>query len=556
MRLASRVLVALALGSVSSAALAQIIPPSEQPGRERLRFEQQPPALARQAGPTITLPSATAPAGAASTFVSIRSVHVVGSTVYTEAQLAPLYQDLIGQSVSLQAVYDLARKITAKYGGDGYVLSRAIVPPQSLDPKRADITIQVVEGYVDTVEWPKTLSRYRDFFTSYAAKITSERPANIRTIERYLLLAGDLPGLKFSTSLRASPNQPGASTLVVAVTEKLVDAMGRIDSQGSKARGPYEFLGSLTANNWLGDHDAFTLTYAGAFPLTELQYLEGNYRQVLNTEGLTAFVDVNHSWGRPGTAPLEALKYLTYGTQAYGGLSYPVIRSRERNLTFSALGFFSDDNAYTLGALFNRDRLRGVRIKVDGDFADGFGGTDQLNVTFSQGIDGLGSTANGDPLASRAAGRVDFTKLEGTFIHTQPLVGNFSLQLSAYGQYAFTPLLSPEQCGYGGALFGRAFDPSIVTGDSCVEASGELRYDLPITGVWVTRAQLYGFADWGDLFTRDAAAGTPAHTEAASAGGGLRLGLKQNLNADVFLARSVEGPQEDRRVFLTLTARY
>jgi hemolysin activation/secretion protein len=483
-------------------------------------------------------------------------VHIVGSTVYGEAQLASLYQDLIGQSVSLQAVYELARKITAKYGADGYVLSRAIVPPQNLNPKRADITIQIVEGYVDAVEWPEALSRYRDFFTSYAANITSERPANIHTIERYLLLAGDLPGLKFSTSLRPSPTQPGASTLVVAVTEKPIGAMARIDSEGSKARGPYEFLGSLTANNLLGEHDAFTLTYAGAFPLSELQYLEGNYRQVLSSEGLAAFFDVNHSWGRPGTALLEALQYRTDGTQAYAGLSYPFIRSRERNLTFSGLAFLSDDDAYMLGAPFNRDRLRGVRIKADGDIADSFGGTDQLNVTFSQGIVGLGSTANGNPLASRAAGRVDFTKLEATFSHTQPLFANFSFQLTGYGQYGFTPLLSPEQCGYGGALFGRAFDPSVVTGDSCLEASGELRYDLPITDPWLTRAQLYGFADWGDLFTRDAAAGTPARVDAASAGAGVRFGLKENLNADVFVAKGVEGPQEDRRVFFVLTARY
>ena len=410
----SGVLAAVALFIVSSAAVGQVIPPSEQPGRERERFEQAPPVLARHAGPTISLPSTTAPAGAASTFLSIRSVHVVGSTIYDETQLAPLYQELIGERVSLQAAYELARKITAKYGGDGYVLSRAIVPPQNLDPKRADISIQVVEGYVDTVEWPKALSRYRDFFTSYAAKITSERPANIHTIERYLLLAGDLPGLKFSTSLRASPTHLGASTLVVAVTEKPVDAMARVDSQGSTARGPYEFLGSLTANNWLGAHDALTLTYAGALPLNELQYLEGNYRQVVNSEGLAVFFDVNHSWGRPGTAALEALQYRTAGTQAYGGLSYPLIRSRERNLTFSGLAFLSDDDAFTLGAPFSRDRLRGVRVKADGDLADGFGGTDQWNVTFSQGIDGLGSTANGDPLASRAAGRVDFTKVEAT----------------------------------------------------------------------------------------------------------------------------------------------
>jgi hemolysin activation/secretion protein len=546
----------LTLGGFSTAAFAQVIPPSEQPGRERLRFEQQAPISARQSGLTISLPSAAAPAGAATTVVTIRSVRVVGATVYDEAQFAPLYHDLIGQRTSLQSVYELARKITVKYGGDGYVLSRAIVPPQSLDPKRANITIQVIEGSVDKVEWPAAVSRYRNFFTDYAAKITAERPTNIHTIERYLLLASDLPGLNFSTSLRASTTQPGASTLVVAIEEKPVDAMARADNLGSTARGPYEFLGSLTANNWLGEHDAFTVTYAGALPLRELQYLEGNYRQVLNSEGLVAFFDVNHSWGRPGTAPLEALQYLTYGTQVYGGLSYPVVRSRERNLTFSALGFFSNDEAETLGAPFNRDRLRGIRLKADGDLVDGLGGFDRLNITLSQGVQGLGSTANGDPLASRAAGRVDFTKLEATFTHIQPLFGNLSIQLAGYGQYGLTPLLSPEQCGYGGAQFGRAFDPSVVTGDSCVEASGELRYDLPIGGAWLTRPQLYGFGDWGDLFTRDAAVGTPARTEAASTGAGFRFGLKDNFTADAFVAKSIEGPHEDRRVFFVLTARY
>ena len=41
---------------------------------------------------------------------------------------APLYADLIGHDISLAAVYDIAQRITAKYGADGYVLSRAVVP--------------------------------------------------------------------------------------------------------------------------------------------------------------------------------------------------------------------------------------------------------------------------------------------------------------------------------------------------------------------------------------------------------------------------------------------
>ena len=41
----------------------------------------------------------------------------------TTAWACQLYADLIGAEVSLAAVYDLARRITAKYGAAGYVLS-------------------------------------------------------------------------------------------------------------------------------------------------------------------------------------------------------------------------------------------------------------------------------------------------------------------------------------------------------------------------------------------------------------------------------------------------
>ena len=127
--------------------------------------------------------------------------------------------------VPLTAVYDLARRITAKYGAAGYVLSRAVVPPQNFGRHGAVIRIQVVEGYVDQVVWPvERLARYRDFFSDYTARIVADRPANIRTLERYLLLANDLPGLKFSTTLKPSATNPNASTLIVEVKEKPFDA--------------------------------------------------------------------------------------------------------------------------------------------------------------------------------------------------------------------------------------------------------------------------------------------------------------------------------------------
>ena len=214
---------------------------------------------------------------------------------------------------------------------------------------------------------------------------------------------------------------------------------------------------------------------AGAFKTRELQYYAAGYRQVLTGEGLTYFANASYGFGRPGTEELEILEYQTRSFYAETGLSYPVIRSRERNLNVTGLWFASNDR----GIFFDlpdeppstHDRMRGVRVRVDADFADRVGGINQLYVVFSQGIAGSAPPQNGQYLASRANGRVDFTKIELTLSRLQPLpLPAFSALVAAYGQYAMTPLLVSELCGYGGRLFGRAFDPSQFVSDSCLRS--------------------------------------------------------------------------------------
>jgi hemolysin activation/secretion protein len=272
---------------------------------------------------------------------------------------------------------------------------------------------------------------------------------------------------------------------------------------------------------------------------------------VLTSEGLTAFVTGSYSWGRPGTPALEVLEYKTRSTIVEAGLSYPLVRARERNLTLTALGFLSDNHSD-----INEDRLRGLRGKVDADFADNLAGINQLNVTFSQGIDGLGSTENGNPLASRAAGRVDFSKVEGSASRLQPLFAGFSALVAAYGQYAFTSLLVPEQCGYGGRFLGRAFDPSELIGDHCWQASAELRYDLPAALLPLSQTQLYGFTDYGKVYNIAPVLGTPLAIDGASAGAGIRLAWQNYLSADLSAAKAIEGPRDDWRFFFMVAARY
>jgi hemolysin activation/secretion protein len=558
-----RVFAVLAILLLPVTAIAQVIPPSAAPGRERERFVDPPAPRAQPGGDTISLPSTVAPAGAEGITLTISRVVITGATVYSDADIAPLYADMIGHEVTLASVYDLARRITAKYGAGGYVLSRAVVPPQNFGRHGATVRIQVVEGYVDQVIWPvEKLTRYRDFFTDYSARITADRPANIRTLERYLLLANDLPGLKFTTTLKPSPTHPNASILIVEVKEKMIDTIARIDNRGSRARGPWQYLGSVTANNIAGSHESFNVTYAGTFQLEELQYVQANYRQVLNSEGLTFFANASYGFGRPGLPVDPALNYSTRSQVIETGLSYPVIRSREKNLTLTGLGFLTNDEGF--GPFPTRDRLRGFRLKADADWADSFLGINQVNVTFSQGVHALGATANANPndpdpplpTPSTKAGRTDFNKIEATVNRLQPLPWNFSFFVAGYGQYAFTPLLVSEECSYGGRFFGRAFDPSQMLGDRCWAALGELRYDIATPWKQVTRLQLYAFADHGEVFTILPDTGTPARQSGTSAGGGVRFAWEDIYTADLSVAKAIEGPRDDWRAFIILGAKY
>jgi hemolysin activation/secretion protein len=552
-------LLAAMLADAGVSAFAQI-PGGILPGRERQQIlDQRVAPRAVPGGRAISLPSTEAPPGAADITLVIRGIQVVGSTVYTPDQLAPIWQDLINRRVSLNAVYDLAKRITSKYGADGYVLSRAIVPPQELSPGGAVIRIQVVEGYVSRVVWPREkLARYRDFFTDYSAKIVADRPANIRTLERYLLLANDLPGLKFTTTLEASKTEQGASVLIVEVTEKRYEFNARADNRGTEARGPYQFLLAQTFNNLSGTHESFTVAYAGVQDIEELQFIAGNYRHVVNSEGLTGFVNATYSWGRPGGALLQSLDYRTRTTTLEMGMFKPIIRSRERNLTLTGMTFLTESYSFinlTDPGTFQVDRLRGIRARVDADAADRFNGINQMSFTVSQGFPGFGATVNGNPLATRFFGKVDFTKLELSASRLQPLFGQVSALISAYGQWAADPLLASEQCGYGGRVFGRAYDPSELLGDHCWMASAELRYDLASKLPKVPDAQFYAYSDVGQVFTIIPAVGT-AETTAASAGGGVRLKWQNFVLLDLSAAKAIEGPRDDWRFFFITSVRY
>ena len=135
---------------------------------------------------------------------------------------------------------------------------------------------------------------------------------------------------------------------------------------------------------------------------------------------------------------------------------------------------------------------------------------------------------------------------------------NNSQKFHASGQKSPHTLLSSEEFSVGGRRFGRAYDPSEISGNQGAAGALELQYDSPYKPAPMRRIQVYGYYDigavWGAGFTRNSM---------ASAGGGLRLGLPFDINANIEFAwpltRAItpgESDQRSPRVFFNILARF
>jgi hemolysin activation/secretion protein len=214
------------------------------------------------------------------------------------------------------------------------------------------------------------------------------------------------------------------------------------------------------------------------------------------------------------------------------------------------------------------DRIRSIRVGINYDFADEFQGINQALIEYSFGIDGLGSSIYNSDLKSRLDGKPDYKKLNAQLSRHQelgyftPLLKQFSLNTALMGQYSGGGLLSSEECGIGGAQFGRAYDYSELLGDSCIAGSIELAYSLNITSIPFKYAQFYSFYDGGVVTNINALTLNDSKSKSLmSTGVGFRFGLTDHLTGsiegDFPLTRVVANQgNKDPRVFATLSVRF
>ena len=418
----------------------------------------------------------------------------------------------------------------------------------------------MVEGFVDKIyiENDRPNSDRRHLIERFAQKINAMRPLNTKTLERYMLLISDLPGVTARAIIRPSPSTFGAADLVVKVTNKVWEGSFTSDNRGNKFIGPYQEQLTLTENSLAGLEERTTVRGINSIPTSQLHFFDVQHEEQLDAEGTKLILLYSNAYTHPGDS-LKPLDLEGTSDDYAVTLSHPFIRSRAQNFTGRLTFDARDTENDALGDRISNDRVRALRLGGTYDTGDKWGGVDLADLSVSQGLPWLDAT-DGPTTSSPNAIR-DFTKENLNLSRIQTLPYGFSLLTAGEGQYSPHPLYTSEQLALGGVGFGQAYDSGELSGDSGIAGRVELRYGRPVGWKYFDSYQLYGYYDIGTVWLDDASPGVDDQLSLASAGVGVRTNLTPNLygylEVGFPLTRDVASEDnKDPRLFFSVTGRF
>lgn len=483
---------------------------------------------------------------------------IKGATVYRNKQFFHLYKNFLGKQISLHHVYQIADAITKKYRNAGYILTKAIVPPQEIN--NGVVRLDIMEGFIDKVRVKGRLEGPKKLMNAYRKRLLKSRPLHAKDLERYLLLIDDLPGVFVKSVLTPSENQPGASELTLILDNKPFTAHAGIDNRGTKFNGPLQIFAGAAENSLLGFYETIGVQGVATSNPEELYFFNIFYEAPVSNEGTTFRLSAAFSQSKPGSS-LEVFNVEGESHTFSFSFNHPFIRSRGENLRGQFGYTHRNTETDILGSLDSEDRLRIIKLGMVYDYADRFRGINLINFNISQGLNILDATESGSLNLTRSQGKSDFTKISGKLQRLQQLAPSWMLLGSASWQYAFEKLLASEEFGVGGVSFGRAFDPSEITGDQGLALGLELQRAFDVKMKFLRSLQAYAFFDYGSVWNRISTPTGEKQQELASTGVGARFNLTKHLSGYVEFAKplerdvSAEG-NRDPRVFFSLSATY
>ena len=564
---------------------AQSVPPVSVQPPTREEIERVTPRETAPRAPRLTVEGGVERAPCALAGEQFRDIRFTVRDVQFEdlrglpaEALRPAYAEYVGTEQPVAVICEIRDRAATILRNAGYVAA-VEVPEQRI--AEGNVRFQVLMAKLVGIRVRGDAGRAERTIANYLERLTEQEVFNRYVAERYLLLAGDLPGYDVRLALRSANAGRGEVIGDVAVLRSSSEIDFNVQNFGSRDLGRWGGLlrGQFYGLTGLGDRTTIALFSTAEFEEQQTVQLGHDFR--IGSEGLALSGQLTYSWAEPDiddpAFDVEA-RTLIATTEA----SFPFLRSQATTLR-GALGLDLVNQKVRVNDIpLTRDRLRMAYLRLDLQGADpdsllglnGFSAAEPrwraaASVQLRRGLDILGASegCRGDFVACVAAGTPP-SRLEGdptptlvrgeAFLEFRPSpVIAFAAGVRA--QKSDDPLLSFEEFSAGNYTAGRGYDPGTLLGDSGVGVQLEARF-----GTILQRqpnrpsVQPYVFFDAASVDNEDVFA-FDGNNNLSSIGGGVRS-LFKGVTLDAALAVPLEraGLQTRRgdvRFLLSLTTR-
>lgn len=480
--------------------------------------------------------------------VMVKDFTIDGQDIFSEDTLKALLADKKGKELSFRDIQDGADRITHYFRQKGYIVAKTYIPPQ-------DVTAGIVHYHVEVgrFDTPSITNKtnIRDSAIRKQAQAVKEGEYVTRDkLERAVWLVSDMAGADARVALSRGRN-PGTVKLDMTV-EPYVGKHGLVsaDNYGSRAMGYNEY--SLDYDFWNparnGDHLMASISTTGRHMFN----WGTNYITPLAKDGLKLTVGYNVFSYDMGD---EWAMYKGVGTSRVTslGLDYAIRRSRRHNL-YTGLRFEHSeikDEYRAYDATYGDKTGNALVLSLYGDDQDTAGMTDwrldwklgHINNRAFHSDNIYARWMAGDPDTNG-----DYSKIRGHIERHQNINERSYLLLSAYGQYAFTPLDSSEHFSLGGPYGVKAYPTSEGSGDSGYITRAEYRWLIPLEA-YDQQLQLAFYAEHGGVWIdrNGGDSGTKNHRNLQGAGIGIIWQRWQDwfIRADYAWKLGAEDPVSD-----------
>lgn len=464
--------------------------------------------------------------------IRINDIAFSGNTVYDDATLFDQVKHLMGKNHDMAGLQAISNRISRFYRENGYPFAQALLPRQ--DVSQGTLEIRLMEGKYGDVSVAGSDTSLVDGVAPYLSHLRSGDVIQGDRLERTALLMSDLPGVVATPVMRPGEASGTGDLMTEVDAAQRVQGYVGVDNHGSRSSGEGRATVGVRANRVLKVGDELSVT--ALYSEEDLWLGRVAYSLPIGYQGLRG--DVAHARTEYNLrAPFSGFTGTADTTRL--GLSYPLIRQQQTNLTASIGSEYTELNDRFQGVSYQKRYGHSWPVALQFDHRDSLGNG---GVTFGE------VRVQSGQINNQANEQVDgsYTKANARLSRIQNLGHGFSLMASGDMQWADSSLDSSEGMSLGGARGVRAYPQGETSGSRAWLTQLEVRYQV------TAELAPYVFYDHG---ARLSFADEPSET---LAGGGVGVRYTQdNWSIDTAVATQTTGDaasqdeQRDPRFWLS-----